>query len=507
MKDNPNLTLRIGNEVVNSYKRLNYTAWYAIAEFIDNSTQAYFNNKVEIDKSSQDKYQLKIIVRKEKVGRDFYLVIEDNSIGMNKSELVDALIVGKITSRSIGRSEFGMGMKTAAFWFGDYWEIRTKKLNEKYGIIVKINIQSVIEGKELDSEYFQDEEKEHYTRIRIKLSNQSLQTNTISKCKSFLPSFFRFDLMKNVLHLECFGDIMHWDPNDDEHAIARNMNGEEMKKEKLHFIFDKSKGIELSGWAAILENGSRKKAGFTLIQNDRVIQAFPNVYKPEGIFGEGGGRNDLINQRLFGELTLKNFIVTHTKDRVFFNDEEESKLTSYLSKELKELIEFANNKFPVGNLYEPRDSVSNVINALEKIERITEPYVRKFVEFEEVPLLDEIESYNQHTLSHYTKRLNPEYVMTVSKLSVKIYVNQDFSPNDPYVTCQPSKEFSLLILVNINHPYWETLVSEEAIYHYLINIVFDGIAEWKALSADDKVDHSTVKYLKDKLLRAKLVMT
>lgn len=506
MKDNPNLTLRIGNEVVKSYKRLNYTAWYAIAEFIDNSTQAYFNNKAELDKSSHDKYQLKIRVSKEKIGSDYYLVIEDNSIGMNHSELEEALIIGKTTPRSKGRSEFGMGMKTAAFWFGDYWEIRTKKLNETEGINVKINIQSVIEGEKLDSRYFNAEAKEHYTIISIKLSNQSLQTNTISKCKSFLPSFFRFDLMKNVLHLECFGDIMQWDPNDEEYAIARNMNGEEMKKENLHFVFDNKNGIELTGWAAILENGSRKKAGFTLIQNDRVIQAYPNVYKPEGIFGEGGGRNDLVNQRLFGELSLKKFIVTHTKDRVFFNEEEESNLTSYLKKELKELIEFAINRFSSGELRESTDSVSQVIDALTKIEKLSKADINTFIEKEDYPTCEEIESYNAQTISHYVKKLKPEYVMTVSKLKVKVYINSEFSPNDPYVTWQPSKEFSLIILVNINHPYWDTLNSDAAIYHYVINIVFDGIAEWKALNSEDKIDHNTVKYLKDRLLRARLVM-
>jgi hypothetical protein len=44
------LTLQVGPEVINSYKRLAYTPWHALAEFVDNSTQSYFNNKAVLDK-------------------------------------------------------------------------------------------------------------------------------------------------------------------------------------------------------------------------------------------------------------------------------------------------------------------------------------------------------------------------------------------------------------------------------------------------------------------------
>ena len=37
--------LVLGLDVIRSYKRLSYTIWHAIAEFIDNSTQSYFNNR------------------------------------------------------------------------------------------------------------------------------------------------------------------------------------------------------------------------------------------------------------------------------------------------------------------------------------------------------------------------------------------------------------------------------------------------------------------------------
>lgn len=43
------ITFGIGNNTIRSYKRLAYTPWHAIAEFVDNSSQAYFNNKEVLD--------------------------------------------------------------------------------------------------------------------------------------------------------------------------------------------------------------------------------------------------------------------------------------------------------------------------------------------------------------------------------------------------------------------------------------------------------------------------
>ena len=35
--------------VLGVFSRLNYKPWYAIAEFVDNSTQSYYSNKKELN--------------------------------------------------------------------------------------------------------------------------------------------------------------------------------------------------------------------------------------------------------------------------------------------------------------------------------------------------------------------------------------------------------------------------------------------------------------------------
>ena len=46
---NESISLVVGPEAIAGYKRLPYKQWYALAEFIDNTTQAYFDNKSTLD--------------------------------------------------------------------------------------------------------------------------------------------------------------------------------------------------------------------------------------------------------------------------------------------------------------------------------------------------------------------------------------------------------------------------------------------------------------------------
>ena len=106
------------------------------------------------------------------------------------------------------------------------------------------------------------------------------------------------------------------------------------KPAKVNFRFKVGRKL-VSGWAGVLEKGSRRDAGFSIIQSDRVITGWPDSYRPETIFGEQeGGSNNLVNQRLFGELILEGFEVSHTKDQILFDDGEQEELELNLKKQL-----------------------------------------------------------------------------------------------------------------------------------------------------------------------------
>lgn len=74
--------------IMNVFSRLNYKPHYAIAEFVDNSTQSYFLHRDEL-RESVPNFQLSIIVTHDP--RERTLTIEDNAFGMERERFLDAI--------------------------------------------------------------------------------------------------------------------------------------------------------------------------------------------------------------------------------------------------------------------------------------------------------------------------------------------------------------------------------------------------------------------------------
>src|SRR4051794_24903086 len=140
------IEVKIGTESILNYKRLSYEVPFALAEFVDNSTQSYFNHRTELDAAFESEgsiLQVRIVYDRE----TDILRITDNAMGMSADELNDALQIALPPGNINGRSEFGMGLKTAACWFGDYWTVRTKKLGEEPELEVHFDVEAVAKGQ------------------------------------------------------------------------------------------------------------------------------------------------------------------------------------------------------------------------------------------------------------------------------------------------------------------------------------------------------------------------
>jgi hypothetical protein len=76
------------------------------------------------------------------------------------------------------------------------------------------------------------------------------------------------------------------------------------------------------GFAALRERASVSEAGFALFRRRRLIQGSADEgYRPEFIFGKS---NSYRYQRVFGELELTGFAVSHTKDGFAWDENEET---------------------------------------------------------------------------------------------------------------------------------------------------------------------------------------
>ena len=133
--------------IMNVFSRLNYKPHYAIAEFVDNSTQSYFLHRNELRESAPN-FKLNVTVTHD--SRECTLTIEDNAFGMERDRFLDAITLdAKNGEQENSRNEFGMGLKTAASWFGNVWSVSstaygiTKSIYSNY----RYSIFSAIWGK------------------------------------------------------------------------------------------------------------------------------------------------------------------------------------------------------------------------------------------------------------------------------------------------------------------------------------------------------------------------
>lgn len=83
---------------------------------------------------------------------------------------------------------------------------------------------------------------------------------------------------------------------------------------------------------------------------------------------------------------------------------------------------------------------------------------------------------------------------------VKVYLSKDMSPNDSYVIIDSDKDRKLVI-VNVSHPYWGELTTDDGVADYIRQCVYDGVAESKAYFVTGRIEPDTVKLIKDNLLR------
>lgn len=498
------MQLKIGNNVIASYKRLAYSPWYAIAEFVDNSTQAYFNNKARLDKVFQKNNET-LFVGINYLPDKNTIIIEDNSIGMNHAELTNALILGRQPDFSDGRSKYGLGLKTSACWFGDLWTVRTKKLGEEFCYEVTVDVNKIAKSStnlKLPEKKIKAKKEDHYTVIEIKKLNRQFKTNTISKIKDYLRSIYRYDFKAYGLQIYWQNERLTWEDLTDKLYILED--GKPYKKS----INLKVNGKKVTGWVGVMGKGkaSRKNAGFSLIQSNRVIEGWPNGFKPVSVFGDQeDGRNDLINQRVIGEIFLDGFAVSHTKDKIVWQDDELDEIDTKLGEVSKEAMDLARSlrfnkvddqskqsvyRDEAVDLFESELKSSEIRNYLNSVSPPSENVIKKSYLRVSNAVLDQRKPY-----------LNIIIGTGSSKLTIQLFFNEN-SEFEPYVIIESTPNNNrVIIVINALHPHYLDLKKTEDILNFFRHCVYDGVAEWKAIKLTGQILPNTIRFLKDGLLR------
>ena len=363
-------------------RHLPYKPWFAISEFIDNSLQSYLANKDRLEALHGPTFRLKVHVEIDTTGPGV-IVVTDNAAGISAAAFPRAFRAAQVPLDQTGLSEFGMGMKSAACWFAEKWSVRTKAIDEPVERTIDFDVRDIvdnnIESLPTDSRLIASTNT-HYTVITLRGLHHVPRTKALAKIKDHLASIYRMFLRDGRLTLEVnqMPPLVYEAPpileakryvapwvvdETDAHAVVwrKDIN------------FDFGMGQNVRGFAALRASASTSLAGFALFRRDRLIEgSHDETYRPPYIFKQ---TNSYTYQRLFGELHVEGFEVSHTKDGFRWEDNEELFL-GFLKEKLTEapldLIAQAEN-------YRTRTTKKSIEAAAEAATTLAVDYIKRDV--------------------------------------------------------------------------------------------------------------------------------
>lgn len=337
----PVVDIRPDSDIYETYRRLSYRAWYAIAEFVDNATWNFSVHRAALSEAAGRPATLRVDVLYDRDKGSLSVI--DNAMGMNLDEFQRALRLAKPPANTSGRSEFGMGLKTAACWLGPRWRVTSKRLgeSEEYSALVDVARLKADKPESLAVEVRAGiDPSTHYTRVEVDGLDEYDRVfvgRTLGKIKSELASMYRRDLESGVVTIAFNGEALVWQ----EYELLREYTGagDVLWRRDIDILV---RGKRVTGWIGLLAKGKAADAGFHMFRRNRIIQGgTSNGWKPWEIFG---APNSFQSQRLIGELDFDDWLVSHTKDHIVMSGADEVELLEQLRVECGEYIQKARER-------------------------------------------------------------------------------------------------------------------------------------------------------------------
>lgn len=323
--DSPTVNIRPGVSVLAVLAHLEYKPWHALAEYVDNAIQSFTTHRHAIAEVDGDEaVQLRVDIECDSdAGR---IVVRDNAAGIPLVDFPRAFRPAELPTDRSGLSEFGMGMKSASCWFAPRWTVRTKAIGEIVERTVHFDIAQIVADRIEELTVIEQPalRHAHYTVIELHGVRSMPVGRTSGKIRDHLADIYREFFRSGELRLTYRGEPLAY--HEPEVLSAPLFTGShEPTGELLYWrkdiAFDLGGGLRVWGYAGLRASGSTKLAGFSLFRRRRVIQGSgDDKYRPSIIFRSP---TSFTYQRLFGELHLEGFEVSHTKDGFRWDHNEE----------------------------------------------------------------------------------------------------------------------------------------------------------------------------------------
>ncbi len=318
------IEIKPGVAILSMLKHLNYKPYYALAEFVDNAIDSFQKNESVLKELHGDDFKLEVSIELDRTANK--ITIRDNAAGIDAENYKRAFRPAAVPPDNTKLSEFGMGMKSASCWFANKWNVKSSAIGEAIEKTVNFDIIKIVDDTTEELEVMQSSKNKdsHYTVVTLLDVEKKMPSGRgLSKVKKHLASIYRDFLREGFLVLKLNNEELFYETPKILRAKiydqADNENAEilEWKKE---ITFDFGGSFRASGFVALMEKSSRSASGFALFRRGRVIEGSADTdegFRPEEIFKQLGSPTYI---RLFGELHLDGFEVSHTKDGFQWDD-------------------------------------------------------------------------------------------------------------------------------------------------------------------------------------------
>lgn len=311
------------------FRSLNYQPWYALAEFVDNSISSWETWEKQVENSSRPQ-SVRVYIEIDSSAKEPFIEIRDSGTGIAFKDFDRAFKVASIPPDKTGLNEFGMGMKTAGFWFSNNWIVRTSYVGDPVARTMRFNLARILgeQTKDITPIETPSSEAGHFTTVRLTELNQIPKGKSVGKLKAHLTDIYRCFLRDGSLELFYNNERLSFEAPEILKAPKVGVDDGTTITWTKDVHFELSSGKMVKGFAGIREKGSTDYAGFALFRKKRlIIGSGDQTFRPHEIFGMS---NSFAYQRVFGELHLTGFEVSHTKDAIKWGDGEQEEFTELL---------------------------------------------------------------------------------------------------------------------------------------------------------------------------------
>ena len=452
------IDIRPATSVYGTYRRLSYKPWFAIAEFIDNSTQSYYDHSSVLKEDPNFK---KMVINIRYDSNEKILEITDNAYGMNWEDFQRALILDKPPKNRNGRNEFGMGLKTAACWFGNLWTVETTEYgsNKMYSATMDIKKFETEKVETINPTISHVPFELHQTKITISDLNQTMAPSAIRKTKELLQRIYRNDLRSGEIDIIWNGEHLEYTEIEILKEELKDGTIKEWKDDVNFEVVDPyGKTYHVKGWIGIQAHGITKQSGFSLLRSGRVVVGTDSNYYPEEIFHTGQTYEKLY---LVGELDLCDFEITQAKDGFMWDNGLEDCFIDCLIHELGERnyfdkIKKLKNKNEAKKVSEISESTKQeiIMNTVGKFQKITKDNNPLFDSSTLNTMADEVIN-NTNNLSTDKDFSNVKNIYEFEIENYTINVKwDDRSEIGPWLTLDNEQDDRFDIIINIRHKFF-----------------------------------------------------